>query len=193
MYDAHLETLSGEARRDSPVAPLPRAGGRGAGRQRVPAPPVGRRGRPPCRGPRGLGRLRAAALHAQGGVRRGPGRASALRHQPDVSPRALRPRAPDLGDHGHAHPLARDAGVVGVVGALLGLRAPRRRGHAGRPRLRSLLVRPLHRLLGGLRGRAGARRARHSRRRPGLAHAPGRRWRPWARPSSCARRRTPCT
>ena len=140
-----------------------------------------------------LGRLPPLAPHAQDRAGRRPGRASAVRDQPDVSARALRARAPDLGHERRAAPLARHAGVVGVVGALLGLRAAGAGARSGRPRLLPVLVRPLRRLLGGLRGRAGARGPGDPRRRPGLGAAPGRRWRPWARPRSSARRPTRCT
>src|SRR5213078_4804666 len=72
-----------------------------------------------------------------------------------------------------ADPLARDTGVVGMVDALLGVRPAWGGRRAGGPRLLPILVRALHRLLGGLRGRARPRSARHSRRRAGLGDAPG--------------------
>src|SRR5213079_3060829 len=47
-----------------------------------------------------------------------------------------------------------------MVGAVLGVRPTRGGRRAGGPRLLPVFVRPLHRLLGGLRGRARPRRAR---------------------------------
>ena len=62
---------------------------------------------------------------------------------------------------------------MGVVGAMLGIRIARRGRRTGRSRLLPVLVRPVHRLLGRLRGSPGARRARDPLRRPGLTDAPG--------------------
>jgi phenylacetate-CoA ligase len=62
---------------------------------------------------------------------------------------------------------------LAVVGALLGPRAGRRRGHRRRPHLHGLLLRPLRRLLGRHRGRAPHRRHDDSRRRARFAAAPG--------------------
>ena len=153
---------------------LPEPGARRRSRQRVRHAQVAERGGRVARRSPELGRLLPLAADGEDRAGRRPGGASTIREQPDVSRRALRARAPDLGHHRHAAPLARYAGVVGLVGALLGLRPAGRGARPRGPRVLPVLVRPLRRLLGGLRGRARPRLSRHPRRRPGLRPAPGR-------------------
>ena len=100
--------------------------------------------------------------------------APAVWHEPHPPARPLRARVPDLGYHGPADPMARDRGVMGVVGALLGLRLSGRGAGAERPPLLPLLVRPVRRLLGRARRCAGPRCVGHPGRRPGLADAASR-------------------
>ena len=118
-----------------------------------------------------VGGLPATAVLDEARPRRRPGRASAVRHEPDLPARAIRARASDVRDDGNAAAVAGHAGLVGVVGALLALRPRGRGARAQRPHLFPVLVRALHRLLGGLRGRPRAGRAGHSRRRRRLARA----------------------
>ncbi len=121
--------------------------------------------------PRVLGRFCQASAAHQGGAGRRSGRAAAVRHEPHPPAGPLRARLPDLGYHGPSDPMARDRGVVGVVGALLGLRFSSRGAGTERPPLLPVLVRPVRRLLGRARRRAGPRRVGHPGRRPGLTDA----------------------
>ena len=157
---------------------------RRARRRRAPGPPerAPRRGRadqplparaPPRRRPALPGRPPRDPHDRQGGPRRRPAGAPAVRHQPHLPPRALHAPTPDQRYVWHHPARARHRRGLGLVAALLRDRLPSGRGgRRGHGRARAFL-RPLRPVLGVVRGRERGRGDHRRARRHGLGPAPG--------------------